>query len=141
MRTYKTTMVAFGAAALLSGTAALPTSAAAESLPDEQQCSKLKSDDAVMKGWCVAITRRKGNCLACHGVNTKSPWPDKLAPGGNIGPPLVAMKQRFPDKAKLRAQVYDATNINPQSVMPPFGKHNLLSDKEIDLIVEWLYSI
>jgi mono/diheme cytochrome c family protein len=25
--------------------------------------------------------------------------------------------------------------------MPPFGKHRLLSDKQIDQIVEWLWTI
>ena len=81
------------------------------------------------------------NCLACHGVTTKQRWPETLPPGGNMGPPLVAMKQRFPDKAKLRAQIWDATKANPHSVMPPFGKHQLLSETEIDYIVEWLHTI
>ncbi len=134
--------VAFGAAALLAGTLATMPVASAETLPDEKQCGKAaKTGNNVLKGWCAAITRRKGNCLACHGVTTKQRWPETLPPGGNMGPPLVAMKQRFPDKAKLRAQIWDATKANPQSVMPPFGKHHLLSEKEIDYIVEWLQTI
>ncbi len=137
----KLTVVICGAASLLIGALSVPTFVSADSLPDEGQCRKAKPADAVTQGWCVAITRRKGNCLACHSVTTKTPWPEMLAPGGNMGPPLVAMKQRFPDKAKLRAQLYDATKMNPQSVMPPFGKHQLLTDKEIDLVMEWLYSI
>ena len=136
------TTAVFGAAALLAGTLATMPVASADTLPDEKQCKKAaKTADNTIKGWCVAITRRKGNCLACHGVTTKARWPETLPPGGNMGPPLVAMKQRFPDKAKLRAQVYDATKANPHSVMPPFGKHKLLSEKEIDLIVEWLQTI
>ena len=51
------------------------------------------------------------------------------------------MKQRFPDKAKLHAQIYDALTVNPQSVMPPFGKHKLISEEDIDNIVEFLQSI
>ncbi len=136
------TTAVFGAAALFAGTLATMPAASADTLPDEKQCkTAAKKADNVIKGWCVAITRRKGNCLACHGVTTKARWPETLPPGGNMGPPLVAMKQRFPDTAKLRAQVYDATKANPQSVMPPFGKHKLLSEKEIDLIVEWLQTI
>lgn len=142
MRKTTFTTAAFSAAALLAGALATMPVASADTLPDEQQCRKVaKTGNNVIKGWCAAITRRKGNCLACHGVTTKDPWPETLPPGGNMGPPLVAMKQRFPDKAKLRAQIYDATKSNPQSVMPPFGKNKLLSEQEIDLIVEWLQTI
>jgi sulfur-oxidizing protein SoxX len=60
---------------------------------------------------------------------------------GDIGPPLVAMKARFPDKAKLRAQVWDPQVANPGTRMPPYGKHKILSEKEIDAIVEYLYTL
>ena len=109
-------------------------------LPTDKQCSKLENPDAATKGWCAAINRRKGNCLACHNIVTAK-WPAALPPGGNIAPPLVSIKQRYPDKAKLRAQIYDALTVNPQSVMPPFGRHKLLSEEDIDNIVEFLQSI
>ena len=51
------------------------------------------------------------------------------------------MKQRFPDKAKLRAQVWDATAINPRTVMPPYGRHKILSEEEIDKVVEFLLTL
>jgi sulfur-oxidizing protein SoxX len=51
------------------------------------------------------------------------------------------MKARFPDKAVLRAQIWDATKANPNSAMPPFGRNMILSDKEIDLIVEYIYTL
>lgn len=86
------------------------------------------------KGKQLATTRSKGNCLACHEMDD-----GKLA--GNLGPPLLAMKLRFPDKAVLRAQVWDATIRNPDSRMPPFGKHGILSEEEIDLIVDYIYSL
>jgi sulfur-oxidizing protein SoxX len=60
---------------------------------------------------------------------------------GNIGPELVNMKQRYPDKAKLRAQIWDATVNNPNTIMPPFGKHKIVSEKEIDAIVEFIYTL
>ena len=82
----------------------------------------------------VAFDRKKGNCLACHAI-AGGDLP------GNIGPPLVAMKARFPDKAKLRAQIWDATATNPNSMMPPFGKHKIISESEIDDVVEFIYSL
>jgi sulfur-oxidizing protein SoxX len=92
-----------------------------------------EAQSAMEQGKALAFDRKKGNCLACH----------MIAGGdlpGNIGPPLVAMKMRYPDKAKLRAQIYDATAANPQSSMPPFGTHGILTDKEIDLVTEFIYA-
>ena len=77
------------------------------------------------KGKEVAIDRKKGNCLACHQMD------DGSLPG-NIGPPLVAMKLRFPDRAVLRAQIWDATVQNPNTIMPPFGRHQRRSGGAVD---------
>ncbi len=90
--------------------------------------------DPVAEGKKIAWNRKKGNCLACH----------QMAGGavpGNIGPPLVHMKARFPDKAKLRAQIWDATKANPNSMMPPFGRHHILSEDEIDKVVEYVWTL
>jgi sulfur-oxidizing protein SoxX len=59
----------------------------------------------------------------------------------NIAPPLVAMKARFPDKAKLRAQIWDATKANPMTVMPPFGRNMVLTEQEIDKITDYVYGM
>ena len=88
----------------------------------------------VEKGKEVAFDRKKGNCLACHAMD------DGSLPG-NIGPPLVSMKLRFPDKDVLRAQIWDATVRNPNSIMPPFGRHNMLSEEEIDWITEYVHGL
>jgi sulfur-oxidizing protein SoxX len=93
-----------------------------------------ESASVVEQGKEVAFDRKKGNCLACHQIEGGS------LPG-NIGPPLVAMKARFPDKSKLRAQIWDPTKANPNSIMPPFGRHKILSEKEIDQIVEFIYTL
>ncbi len=50
-------------------------------LPTEKQCSSLENPDAKTKGWCVAINRRQGNCLACHIIVTDK-WPTAFPPGG-----------------------------------------------------------
>ena len=88
----------------------------------------------VEKGKAVAFDRKKGNCLACHMTG------DGTLPG-NIGPPLIGMKARFPDKAKLRAQIWDSTVANPNSIMIPFGRNMVLSEEEIDQIVEYIYTL
>lgn len=82
----------------------------------------------------LSFTRSKGNCLACHFIEGgESP--------GTIAPPLVAMKARYPEKAKLRAQIWDSTKANPSSSMPPFGRHGILTEEEIDQVVEFIWAL
>ena len=90
--------------------------------------------DAISDGKKIALDRKKGNCLTCHMIAGGS-----LA--GNIGPPLIAMKARFPNKADLRAQIWDSTAKNPNTIMPPFGLNRILTDKEIDLVTEYILSL
>ncbi len=93
------------------------------------------ADEAlVAQGKKLAENRKKGNCFTCHDYEGAH-----LA--GNIAPPFVGMKSRFPDKAKMRAQIWDSTASNAATMMPPFGKHEILSEKEIDAITEWVYSL
>lgn len=88
-------------------------------------------------GQQLAFDNKKGNCLACHMI----PGDAKAVTSANIGPPLVAMKARFPDKAKLRAQIWDATKANPNSVMPPFGKNQILTEQELDKVLDYVYGL
>jgi sulfur-oxidizing protein SoxX len=92
------------------------------------------ASSTIEKGKAVAYDRKKGNCLACHAMD------DGTLPG-NIGPPLIAMTARFPDKAKLRAQIWDATVVNPNTIMIPFGRNKALTEEEIDQIVAYIYTL
>lgn len=108
----------------LIGAIGLTTATAA----DKKEMSDLE------KGKALAFATKQGNCLACH----------LIAGGeqaGNIGPPLIAMKARFPDKAVLRAQIADARAKNPNTVMPPFEAHGALTAKEVDLITEFIHTL
>ncbi len=86
------------------------------------------------RGKAIAFNRNKGNCLACHAI-------DGGELPGNSGPPLLQMALRFPDRAVLRAQIWDATVRNPNTVMPPYGKHKILNNDELDLVVDYLLSL
>lgn len=92
------------------------------------------SADQIAKGKALYLNKKAGNCIACHMI----PDPDAKLPG-NQGPPLLAMKARFPDPKVLRAQIWDPTVKNPTTIMPPFGKHWILSEDDIDAIVAYLY--
>ena len=120
----KTIMATVGALTFMMGSLAIAP----------QTVSAAEEASATAEGKKVSFNRKKGNCLACH----------KIAGGslaGNIGPELVNMKARYPDKSKLRAQIWDATVMNPNTIMPPFGKHKMLNEKEIDKVVEFIYTL
>ncbi|WP_058554075.1 sulfur oxidation c-type cytochrome SoxX [Thiohalocapsa sp. ML1] len=82
----------------------------------------------------VAMDRARGNCIACHWM------PEGDSPGA-IGPALVAMQTRYPDKRDLAEQIWDPTIKTPTVVMPPFGKHGILSDKDFRDVVAYIWSL
>ncbi len=90
--------------------------------------------DRIEQGRVLAFERRKGNCLACHLIEG-----GELA--GTYGPPLVLMKTRFPDRDILRAQIWDASVSMPSTRMPPFGRHRILTEDEIDLVVDFILTL
>ena len=45
------------------------------------------------------------------------------------------------DREALKAQIFNPLDKNPNSVMPPFGLHNILSESEIDAIVDYLLTL
>jgi len=92
------------------------------------------ASDDIERGRKLAFNPTKGNCLACHLIeNADSP--------GDLGPPLVAIRARFPDKHKLRMQLWDPMAQNPASRMPPFGRHRILTEDELDRIIDYIYSL
>ena len=99
--------------------------------PDQ---AKAEAPDDLERGKAIASDRNAGNCLSCHMMG------DGELPG-NSGPPLLQMRLRFPDRAVLRAQIWDATVRNPDSVMPPYGRNLILTEEEIDQVVDYVLSL
>lgn len=89
---------------------------------------------ALEEGKKIAFNVTKGSCVTCHMM-------DDGAQPGNYGPPLMQMKLRYPNKADLRKQIWDATQRNPMTTMPPFGPHRILTEQEIDLVTEYVHSL
>ena len=89
-----------------------------------------------MTGQQLAFDKNKGNCLSCHAI----PDPKATSPG-NVGPELARIKERYPDRAKLRAQIWDATVANPNTAMPPMGRNKILTEQEIDQVVDFIYTL
>ena len=85
------------------------------------------------EGQKLAYNRSKGNCITCHEIKGAQNY-------GNPGPMLNNMKERFPDRKELVAIISDETTRNPLTVMPPFKRNLILTDKEIESIVDYLYT-
>lgn len=94
-----------------------------------------KDEKKEMTGKELAFNNSKGNCLACHMiVGGDQP--------GTIGPPLIAMKQRYPDRKALYDVIYDPrTKFGPHTIMPPIGAHGILSKDELEKVVDFIHSL
>lgn len=93
-----------------------------------------RAADPLAPGRALAWSASKGNCLACHAI-------DAGHPAGNVGPALQDLARKYRSKSALRAQIWDARLSNPESLMPPFGRNRLLTAKEIDQLVEYLWTL
>jgi sulfur-oxidizing protein SoxX len=91
------------------------------------------AQSAVAEGQKLAFDRGKGNCLTCH-VIKGGEYP------GTLGPELSDIKTKY-KRDELIAIVFDETKRNPQTVMPPFGRNRLLTEKEINAIVDFLQTL
>ena len=79
----------------------------------------------------------KGHCIACHQL------PEGLGPAtrADLGPALAGARMRELGKARLKEALVDPTAANPDTVMPPFGRHRILDAAEIDALVEFLHAL
>ena len=96
--------------------------------------SAAQAQSAAAEGQKIAFDRGKGNCLTCH-VIKGGDLP------GSIGPELKDIKSKYPDRADLVAILNDETKRNPQTVMPPFGRNRILTEQEINAVVDFLQTL
>ena len=91
-------------------------------------------------GRALFVAERKGNCAACH----KTPTDTSLKSASSIGPPLESIKQKYPaeaDRARLREAIVDLSKREPGTIMPPYGKHRILTETEIDAVIAYLEAL
>ena len=96
--------------------------------------SPASAQSPVSDGQKLAFDRGKGNCLTCHEIKGGDL-------SGSIGPPLKDIKSKYPDRNELVTIVTDETKRNPQTVMPPFGRNRILTDQEINAVVDFLQTL
>ena len=92
------------------------------------------AQSAAAEGQKLAFDRSKGNCLTCHAIKGGT------LPG-SIGPDLIDIKSKYPNREDLVAIISDETLRNPLTMMPPFGRNRILTPKEIDAVVDFLQTL
>jgi sulfur-oxidizing protein SoxX len=97
-------------------------------------CGPACAQSGPADGQKLAFDRGKGNCLTCHEIKGGD------LPG-TIGPALKDIKSKYPDRNDLIAIVTDETKRNPQTVMPPFGRNRILTEQEINAVVDFLQTL
>src|SRR3954470_1202474 len=96
--------------------------------------TSVRAQSSVDEGRKLAFDRSKGNCLTCH-VIKGGDLP------GTIGPELTDIKSKYPKREDLVAILNDETLRNPLTVMPPFGRNRILTEKEINAVVDFLQTL
>lgn len=97
-------------------------------------CCAAHAQSKASEGEKLAFDRTKGNCLSCHQIKG-----GELP--GTIGPELKDIKRKYPDRNELVAILTDETRRNPLTAMPPFGRNRILTEQEIDAIVDFLQTL
>jgi sulfur-oxidizing protein SoxX len=112
----------------------IPALALALSIGAAASAGPATAQSAVAEGQKLAFDRGKGNCLTCHEIKGGD------LPG-TIGPALKDIKSKYPDRNDLVAILHDETKRNPQTMMPPFGRNRILTEQEINAIVDFLQTL
>jgi len=87
----------------------------------------------IEEGRKIAFTKTRGNCLACHRMK------EGTQPGSR-GPDLTAYGSLKRSDAEIYAMVYDMRWRVPDTLMPPMGTNQILTDQEIRDVVAFLQS-
>jgi L-cysteine S-thiosulfotransferase len=83
------------------------------------------------------VQRDKGHCIACHQLPEGAGPPSRA----DLGPRLDGARMRALGRARLREIIEDPMKSNPQTLMPPYGRHRLLERAEVERLVEFLHAL
>lgn len=85
------------------------------------------------EGRNIAFTKTRGNCLACHRMKGGTQ-------PGSRGPDLTSYGNLGRSDAETYALVYDMRWRSPDTLMPPMGTNEILTEQEIRDVVAFLQS-
>jgi len=89
------------------------------------------------RGRALAFDRtRGGGCMVCHVMGPGTP-----PSPGNVGVDLTEIGTAGRTDQWLYNYIFDPRVYNPESVMPPWGKHSFFDDREIRDMVAFLKTL
>lgn len=101
-----------------------------------------------VRGRQIVMNRQTGLCLLCH----QGPFPEERFQG-TLAPELSASVAKL-SAGRIRAQIVDASQFNPETIMPPyfrtdrlnrvapqFAGRTLLEAQEIEDVVAFLTTL
>ena len=101
-----------------------------------------------LRGRQIVVNRQTGLCLLCH----RGPFPEERFQG-TLAPELSASVAKL-SAGRIRAQIVDASQFNPETIMPPyyrtdrlnrvapqFAGRTLLEAQEIEDVVAFLTTL
>ena len=99
------------------------------------------------RGRAIATGGAEASCILCHAI------PGAKGTAGTMGPSLAGVGTRLSPQ-ELKARIVDASQLNPKTVMPPYGRSEglhqvasqyrgkpLLTDRQIDDVVAFLVTL
>jgi sulfur-oxidizing protein SoxX len=97
----------------------------------------LAAAQAPADGLALYTRADKGRCIACHQLPPGA-GPETLA---DLGPRLEGARMRELGRERIRQAIEDPSRANPDTVMPPYGRHRILEPAEIGRLVEFLHAL
>ena len=105
-------------------------------------CGRCHAETTALDGRVLFMDAKKGNCAACHRApNDTSEAAKKIV--ATVGKPLQNIASRF-DRVQLKAAIHDFSQTIPaagNTIMPPYGRHRILSEAEIDAVVAYVIQL
>ncbi len=86
------------------------------------------------EGQLLALDANKGNCHSCHNI-------PGAGSSGNLGPVLSDIAIKYPDIKQLQAFLRDPALERPNTIMPPYGRHRILSEDEIIKVSKFIHKL
>ena len=79
----------------------------------------------------------KGRCITCHQL------PQGVGPAtrADLGSRLEGPRMRELGRDRIREAIADPMRANPDTVMPPYGRHRILEAAEIERLTEFLHAL